>query len=42
MAHTSSLRWSKPADTVPFEIRRAFWGYVIRGTNGPPLMFQVA
>lgn len=27
---------------MPFEVRQAFWGYVIRGTEGPPILFQIA
>ena len=29
-------------DILPFEVRQAFWGYVIRGTEGPPILVQVA
>ncbi|EYD77084.1 hypothetical protein Rumeso_01343 [Rubellimicrobium mesophilum DSM 19309] len=29
-------------DILPFEVRQAFWGYVIRGTAGPPILVQVA
>lgn len=35
-------RAQPPAPPPPFEIREAFWGYVVRGTDGPPLMLQVA
>ena len=29
-------------DVLPFEVHQAFWGYVIRGTEGPPILVQVA
>jgi hypothetical protein len=29
-------------DILPFEVQQAFWGYVIRGTEGPPILVQVA
>src|SRR5687767_3624686 len=29
-------------EPTPFEVRKMFWGYIIRGTDGPPLMLQVA
>lgn len=38
------LRSGTDADAPPppFEVRKTFWGYVIRGTDGPPLLLQVA
>ena len=27
---------------LPFEVRQSFWGYVIRGTEGPPILLQIA
>ncbi|HVG47946.1 MAG TPA: hypothetical protein VM899_07400 [Rubellimicrobium sp.] len=27
---------------LPFEVRQSFWGYVIQGTEGPPILLQVA
>lgn len=27
---------------LPFEVRQSFWGYVVRGTEGPPILFQIA
>lgn len=30
------------APILPFEVRQSFWGYVIRGTVGPPILLQVA
>ena len=27
---------------LPFEVHQSFWGYVIRGTEGPPILLQVA
>ena len=29
-------------DILPFVVHQAFWGYVIRGTEGPPILLQVA
>lgn len=26
---------------LPFEVRHSFWGYVIRATEGPPILFQI-
>lgn len=28
-------------DILPFEVRQSFWGYVIRGTDGPPILLQI-
>jgi hypothetical protein len=35
-------RAERPAPPPPFEIRQTFWGYVVRGTDGPPMLLQVA
>ena len=29
-------------EPTPFEVKTTFWGYVIKGTGGPPLLLQVA
>jgi hypothetical protein len=29
-------------DILPFEVHQSFWGYVIRGTEGPPILLQIA
>lgn len=36
------MRGATRAEPTPFEVKKAFWGYVIRGTGGPPLLLQVA
>jgi hypothetical protein len=35
-------RTPAPAAQPHFEIRKTFWGYVVRGAGGPPMMLQVA
>ena len=31
----------RPPHILPFEVRQSFWGYVIRGTEGPPILLQI-
>lgn len=30
------------SEILPFGVHQSFWGYVIRGTGGPPILLQVA
>ena len=30
------------AESLPFEVRQAFWGYAIRSTEGAPVLLRVA